>query len=96
MITGELSNGFKVTIDEKKIKTYRFQKLIGMSASDDDTKKVAASSQILSYLIGEEGEKKLIEYIESQTKEEATVEEVTALIIEIINLMKEDNDIKKS
>lgn len=96
MITGELSNGFKVEIDEKKLKTYRFQKLIGMSASDDDTKKVAASSQILSYLIGEDGEEALINHIESQTNEEATVEEVTECIIEIINLMKEDNEIKKS
>lgn len=96
MITGKLSNGFEVTVDKKKIKTYRFQKLIGLSASKNDEEKINASSQILSYLIGEEGEEALINHIESQTGEEATSDEVSGCIVEIINMMKEDDEIKKS
>lgn len=96
MITGKLSNGFEVTVDKTKIKTYRFQKLIGLSASKDDEEKIYASSQILSYLIGKEGEEALINHIESQTKKEATSDEVSGYIVEIINLMKEDDEIKKS
>ena len=32
MITGKLSNGYEVTVDESKVKTYRFTKLIGQAA----------------------------------------------------------------
>lgn len=96
MIKGKLSNDFEIEIDEKKAKTHRFTKLMGKALSDDPKARLAANAEVLSYLIGEEKEDELVEYIESQTGEEATEEEVAALTVEIINMMSEANsEIKK-
>lgn len=96
MIKGKLSNNYEIEIDERKAKTHRFTKLMGKALSDDPKARLAANAEVLSYLIGEEEEDNLIEYIESQTGEEATEEEVAALTIEIINMMTEANaEVKK-
>lgn len=97
MIAGTLSNGFEVEVDEKVVKTYRFARLIGRAASKDDNERIYANSKILSFLIGEEREEELLEYVKKQTGEEPTEEEITALTIEMINMMKKENEeIKKS
>lgn len=97
MITGKLSNGFEVKIDKSKIKTYRFTKLIGKSASPDAEEKMYATSCILEYLIGEKGEEALIEYTAKKLGHEPTAKEISDLTVEIINMMKdEDEEIKKS
>jgi hypothetical protein len=97
MIAGTLSNGFEVEVDEKVVKTYRFARLIGRAASKDDNERIYANSKILSFLIGEKGEEELLDYVKKQTGEEPTEEEITALTIEMINLMKKENEeIKKS
>lgn len=96
MVTGKLSNGYKITVDEKRAETYRFAKLIGLAASKNNDEKVAANAKLLPYLIGEDEEEALLAFIEEQTGEEATAKDVTELTIEIINLMKkEDEEIKK-
>lgn len=96
MIKGKLSNNFEIEVDERKAKTHRFTKLMGKALSNDPKARLAANAEILTYLIGEEKEDELVDYIESQTGEEATEEEVAALTIEIINLMADNNaEIKK-
>ena len=85
MIAGTLSNGFEVEVDEKVVKTYRFARLIGRAASKDDNERIYANSKILSFLIGEKGEEELLDYVQKQTGEEPTEEEITALTIEMIN-----------
>lgn len=97
MITGTLSNGFEVTVNEEKVKTYRFAKMVGKSASKDASERLYANSIILEYLIGEDGEESLLDYVEKQNGHEPTETEMAELTIEIINLMRqEDSDIKKS
>lgn len=97
MITGKLSNGYEITVDERKAYTYRFSKLIGKASSKDNNERLYANSQILSYLIGEDGEETLLEYIEETTGEEPVAKDVELLIIEIIKLMEDKDDkIKKS
>ena len=96
MIKGKLSNDFEIEVDEKKAKTHRFTKLMGKALSNDPKARLAANAEVLSYLIGEEKEDELVEYIESQTGEEATEEEVAAFTIEIINMMSNaDAEVKK-
>lgn len=96
MIKGKLSNNFEIEVDERKAKTRRFTKLMGKALSDDPKARLAANAEVLSYLIGEEKEDELVEFIESQTGEEATEGEVAALTIEIINMMtKTDEEVKK-
>jgi hypothetical protein len=97
MITGILSNGFEVSVDENKVKTYRFAKMLGKASSKDINERLYANASILEYLIGEEKEEELIKYVESITGEEAKEPEMVALTLEIINLMKEeDKEIKNS
>ena len=97
MITGKLSNGYEISVDEKKCKTYQFSKLVGKACSKNNEERLYANAQILEYLIGEEGETELLAYVEKQTGEEPTSEGMTALILEIIKLMENKNEeIKKS
>lgn len=97
MITGTLSNGFNFSLEERKLKTYRFTEILGRCASADANERLDANRRVLPYLIGEDGKEALLEYIEKQTGEEALEKDVTALTIEIINAAKaEDEEIKKS
>lgn len=97
MITGKLSNGFEFEADEKVIGTYKFSKLIAQTVSKERRTQLNATFQILPKLIGEDGEEALLEYIEEQTGEEATEKEVSELIIEMLNIIKEEDEkIKKS
>lgn len=97
MITGTLSNGFEIEVDEEKVKTYKFAKLLGKASSKNVNERLYANSCILEYLIGEEKESKLIEHVEKVNGHEATEAEIVALTLEIINLMKEeDEEIKNS
>lgn len=97
MITGKLSNGFEMIVDEERIKTYKFAKIIGMSVSKDVNERLYANSKILGCLIGEENEKALLEYMSKKLSHEPTEKEVSDITVEIINLMKTENEeIKKS
>ena len=97
MITGKLSNGFEIEVDETIVKTYKFSKMIGKACSKDVNERLYANACILEYLLGEEGEEALLDYVRKDTGHEPTESEMTALSLEIINLMKaEDEEIKKS
>lgn len=97
MITGELSNGYKVEVNEEKLKTYKFAKMIGKSVSTDVKERLYANSMILEFLLGEKGEEDLLEYVEKTTGHEPTEKEMSDLTVEIMNLMKQENEeIKKS
>lgn len=97
MIAGILSNGFNVIVDETIVKTYMFSKIIGKACSKDANERLYANAIILEYLLGEDGETALLDYVRKDTGHEPTESEITALTLEIINLMKqEDEEIKKS
>lgn len=97
MITGTLSNGYEITVDERKAATYQFSKLVGKASSKDPNERLYANAKILPYLIGEDGEEALLEYISEQTGEEPVAKDVELLIVEIIKLMEDkDKTIKKS
>jgi len=97
MITGKLSNGFEFEANEKVIGTYEFGKLIAQTMSKDKAKQITATFEILPHLIGEEGEKALLDYIKEQTGESATEKEMSEYIIEMINIIRdEDEKLKKS
>lgn len=97
MITGNLSNGYEVNVDESKLGTYKFAKMIGKSVSSDVKERLYANAMILEFLLGEKGEEALLDYVEKKTGHEPTEKEMSELTIEIIELMKEeDSSVKKS
>lgn len=97
MIAGKLSNGFEVEVDEKVVKTYKFARLIGRASSKNNDERMYANAVLVAFLIGEDQEEALLDYILEQTGEEASEKYMAELTIEIINLMKqEDETIKKS
>jgi hypothetical protein len=97
MITGKLSNGYEVKVDEGKLKTYKFAKMIGKSVSSDVKERLYANAMILEFLLGEKGEEALLDYVEKTNGHEPTEKEMSDITVEIINLMKQENEeIKKS
>lgn len=97
MITGKLSNGYEVKVDEGKLKTYKFAKMIGKSVSSDVKERLYANAKILEFLLGEKGEEALLDYVEKTNGHEPTEKEMSDITVEIINLMKQENEeIKKS
>lgn len=92
-----LSNGFKVEVDKDVVKTYRFSKIIAACSSKDNGVKLNATFQVLPALVGEDTEEKLLEFLEKQNGKEPTVEEVSDIITEIFEQMKDgDEEVKKS
>lgn len=98
MITGTLSNGYEIEVDETIAKTYKFAKMIGKATSPQLEERLYANAILLEYLVGSEGEKKLLDYVREQNDgAEPTEKEISSLTIEIIGLMKqEDEEVKKS
>ena len=113
MITGELSNGFIFELDEKKVFTHKFRRLMTRTIPqpiDDNLEEeerrekekaqqiriLRANEELIEYLIGETGVEKLEDYVMEKTGEEIGAAEFDALIIEMINAAKKDNEeIKK-
>ena len=95
MIKGKLSNGYEIEVDERKAQTHRFVKLMGKALSDDQKARLAANANLLSYLVGDEEEEKLMAYVEAQTGEEATEAEMATLTIEIVRMMNDADETTK-
>ena len=92
-----LSNGFKVEVDKDVVKTYRFSKIIAACSSKDNGVKLNATFQVLPTLIGDDVEEELLEFLKKQNGKEPTVEEVSEIITEIFEKMKDgDEEVKKS
>lgn len=116
MITGTLSNGFNFKIDEKKVFTHKFRRLMTKSIGTirqgndeeltpeekerikkENERILKANEDLIEYLLGEDGVEALEDFILEQTGEEVSAKEFDALIVEIINTAKrEDEDTKKS
>ena len=98
MITGKLSNGFKFEVDENAIKSAEFRDILAGTVSQDSSIKLAANSELISFLIGEDAKKELYAYIrEKEGTKYVSLETLDSLTIELIKqLEQKDKDIKNS
>lgn len=62
MITGKTSTGFEYEVNEKIVNDWRFVKAVATSAAKDDTAKIAGYMNLVSLLLGDDGEDRLCEH----------------------------------
>ncbi len=86
-MTGKTSSGFEFKSNPKITNDWRFVKALTAIEKGDDTEKLYASSQIVTLLLGDEGEKALCEHL---AEEDGTVptDKLMFEVGEILSLMK--------
>lgn len=57
-------SGFVCDVDERKAKDWRFAKLL--AKADEDSSAISAISDMVTYLLGEDGESKLMEHVKDK------------------------------
>ena len=60
---GKTSSGFKYEVDENVVNDWRFIKTVNSANSKDDTKKIAGYINLVTLLLGEDGEERLCEHV---------------------------------
>ena len=106
MINGKTQSGFEYSIDENKLKSKAFQKLIiKLNRAASDTAEDKAATEIIMvedeyevFVLGEEQQEKLIDYLNGQSETGyASVQEVQAEVNEIVAAVSEKSkDVKNS
>lgn len=105
MIKGKTQSGFEYSVDENKLKSKAFQKLIiklnkAAVASDDKpaTEIIMAEDEYEVFVLGEEQQEKLIDHLNDLSESGyATVQEVQAEVNEIVAAVSEKSkDVKNS
>lgn len=98
MITGKLSNGFKFSVDEDALKSAEFRDILAGTVSANISTKIAATSELLTFLIGEAEKQKLYALIrEKEGTKFVSVEKIDALTLELMGKLEEkDKDVKNS
>ena len=59
----ETSSGFKCEVNENKARDWRFTKALAKWDSADGSKILEGVTEVVPFLLGEEGEKKLIQHV---------------------------------
>ena len=96
MITGKLSNGYKFKVDENAIMSAEFRDILAETVSEDSTKRLAANSELLKFLIGPEEKQKLYAMIREKDKSQyVSIEKIDALTIELMGQLEKKNKKKK-
>lgn len=83
MVKGKTSTGYKFEVNEAILNDWRFTKALSAASAKSDTAKVAGYTQMVSLLLGEEGEERLCEHC---MQEDGTVPvgKISAEVQEII------------
>lgn len=93
MIKGKTSTGFAYEVNEKITTDWRFTKAIASSAAKDDSAKIAGYINMITLLLGDDGEEKLCQHC---MEEDGTIptERISEEVLEIITAVGEQQ--KKS
>lgn len=86
-------SGFKCKVNEKKMKDWRFVKALAKCDSDDESSVIEGLSFVVPFLLGEEGEDKLLNHVMDEDGVASTTE-IIREFKEILTLM--GSEIKKS
>lgn len=87
MVKGTTSTGFKFSVDQKKVKDYRFLKIAAQAQNNP-----LLTPEVIQFLLGEDGEQKLMEHVE--TKGFVDTEKVAAEFEEILKTLNESEETK--
>lgn len=96
MITGTTSQGYKFSVDERVLKDWKFVKAIRRSESKDNGQKLLGVTDLIFILLGEDQADRISEEIAKKNNGFSSIDEMYAIVVEILNLCKEKNEeIKK-
>ena len=95
MVTGTLSSGFKFEIDETVLDTWQFVKAMGLCGSPKIQESLYGLTQMISLMMGTEGEEKLTEFY-TKKNGKCTQKDMEAAIKEIFTKIKKEKEIKNS
>lgn len=96
MITGKTSTGYEFRVDERTINDWRFVKAIAKAESNVPSDKIVGLNALCEMLLGEEGEEQLMKQLASENDGFVPQEQVYGAVVEIINIVKEQNEKTKN
>lgn len=88
MIEGKTKSGFKFKVDERIGTDWRLMEAIALSESDDASKKIKGSLDLINLILGKDAEK-LKTHIAKNNDGFIPAEVMNAEVLEIINSLKE-------
>lgn len=89
MITGRTKDGMEFQIDERIKDDWRLVKAIGKADSDNPVDRMSGTMEVVTLLIGKEGEDELTKHIMEKNEGFCPIDEVKQAILEIMDSMKE-------
>lgn len=96
MITGKTSQGYEFEVDPNTLKEWKFVKAIRRAESRDQGQRLLGVMDLIIMLLGEEQADDLSEKIAEKNDGHSTIDDMYAVVVEILNICKEkNNDTKK-
>lgn len=86
---GKTASGFAFNVDESKVKEWEFLDILADCESDDESKQLVATRNLVKFLLGDEELSKLIKHIKKNNSGKAEVTDVMAEITGILNALKQ-------
>ncbi len=96
MIEVTTSSGFVAQIDPEVLDDWEFMSAIADADSKDVGKALRANVFICKYMLGEEGEARLMEHLKEQNGGKCKASDVMNVVIEIFSLIKSSKNSKSS
>lgn len=89
MIAARTKDGLEFQIDERIKNDWRLVKAIGKADSENPVERMNGTIELVTLLVGEDGEKKLAEHIMEKNEGFCPMDEIKRYILEIMDSMKE-------
>jgi hypothetical protein len=86
-------SGFVCDLNPKKVKDWRFIKLLAKADEESELGSMSATTQLLSFLLSKEDEERLYKFVEKD--EVADFEDVVKIFKEILKCCSENQEQKK-
>lgn len=96
MITGKTSQGYEFSVDSKTLSDWKFVKAIRRSESKNQGQRLLGVMDLIIMLLGEDQADELSEKIADKNGGHASIDAMYEVVVEILNICKEENEkIKK-
>ena len=91
MITGKTSQGYEFSVDPRMLTEWKFVKAIRRSESKDPAQRLLGVMDLIVMLLGEDQADELADKIADDNDGHASIDAMYAVVVEILNICKEQN-----
>ena len=92
MITGKTSQGYEFSVDPRTLKDWKYVKAIRRAESKDSGQRLLGTTDLIIMLLGEDQADKIAEEIGENNDGYSSIDELYAVVVEILNICKEQNE----